>query len=88
MNASEEAELDHILADADYTECDEATEQPGSTPELLVAVRSPMNNARGAEGMAHRERSGGELPFGGGSCRGPFSLSRPNYYLYVIIAIL
>ena len=34
MNPSEEAELDHILAGMDYTECDEVTEQPGSTPEF------------------------------------------------------
>ena len=34
MKSSKEAELDHILADTDYTECDEATEQSGSTPEF------------------------------------------------------
>ena len=40
MNRSEEAELhvERILAGVDYTECDEATEQPGSTPELLGAT--------------------------------------------------
>ena len=75
MNPSEEAELDHILAGADYTKCGEAMEQPRSTPELLGAVRSPMNDAAGAEGMAHREESGGELPVGGSSCRRTFSIS-------------
>ena len=71
INPSEEAELDHILAGVDYTKCDEATEQPGSTPELLGAVRSPMNDSGSADVMAHCEGSGGELPIGGPS----FSLS-------------
>ena len=75
MNRSEEAEVDHILGGVDYTECDEVTEQLRSMPELLGAGRSPMNDTGGTEGMAHREGNGGELPVGGGSCRGPSSLS-------------
>ena len=35
--------------------CDQATEQPGSTPELVVAVKSPTNDGGGAEGMEHHE---------------------------------
>ena len=34
MNPSKEAELDHILVGTNYTECDEATERSGSTPEF------------------------------------------------------
>ena len=34
MNSSKETELDYILVGTDYTECDEATEQPGSTPKF------------------------------------------------------
>ena len=55
MNLSKEAELDHILAGTDYTKCDEPTERPGSTPELLGTVRSPTNDAGGTEGMEHSE---------------------------------
>ena len=52
-------------------------------PELLGAVRSPINDAGGAKGMAHREGSGGELPVGGPS----LSFSQANYDVDVIIAI-
>ena len=36
MKPVEEAELDHIQAGADYTECNE---QPGPSPELTGTVR-------------------------------------------------
>ena len=75
MNPSEEAELDHILTGADYTERDEATEQLGT-------VRSPMNDVRGTEGMAYHEGSGGELQVGEGSCQGP-SLSLTSQLLRI-----
>ena len=71
MNPSEETELDCILIGANYMECDEATEQPRSTPELLGAVRTSTNDAEGTEGIAPHEESGGELWLGGGSCQGP-----------------
>ena len=70
-------------------EYDEAMEQPGSTPELLDAVRTPTNDIRGVVGMAHREGSTGELWVKGGSYQGhslSLSLSRDNYYVYVTIA--
>ena len=83
MNLSEEAELDHILAGVDYTECDEAMKQPGSTPELMGVVRSPMNDTGGAEEMVHREWSGGELLVEGGSCGWPFSLSLMDQLVHI-----
>ena len=57
MNLAEEAELDRILERVEYTECDEATEQPGPLPELIGAVRTPTKNAVSAGGMAlHKGR--------------------------------
>ena len=52
MNPAEEPELDHILAGADFTECDEASEQQGSLPELTGAVMTPKMEAVSVEGMA------------------------------------
>ena len=84
MNPAEEAELDHILAGVDYTECHEATEQLGSMPELLGAVRSLTNDIGGAEGMAHCQGSKGELQVGEGSCQGPsLSLSLTRQLLRI-----
>ena len=51
----EEAELNHILAGADYVEGGEADEEPGSSPELLGAVETPTVNAVSAQGMAQNE---------------------------------
>ena len=71
MNPAKEAELDHILAGANYTECDETSEQPGPSPELIGAVTTFTMAAVSAEG---RE---GVTRIGGGSCQGPsFSLSQ------------
>ena len=53
-----------ILAGADYVEPDRAFE-PVLTPEILGAVESPTKDASGAEGMAPREGSSGELQTGG-----------------------
>ena len=50
MNLSEEAELNCILAGTDYTKRDEMAEQSGSMLELLGTVRTPTNDAGGAEG--------------------------------------
>ena len=55
MNPAKEGELDHILAGADYTEYDEASEQPGPSPELTGAVTTPTMDAVSAEGMAPLE---------------------------------
>ena len=52
MNLLEEAEPDPILAGADYTECEEVTEQLESTPELLDAVRTPTNDPGGMDWKA------------------------------------
>ena len=82
MNPLEEAVLDHILVGADYTECEEAMEQPGSTPELLGTVRTPTNDAGGTEGRAPCEGSGGKLRVKGGSCQGP-SLSHGVIVMYM-----
>ena len=71
MNPSEEAVLYRIRVSVDYTECDEATEQLRSMPELIGAVRTPTNDTEGAEGMAPREGNGWELRVRGGSCQGP-----------------
>ena len=59
-----------VLAGADYVESDLAYE-PVPTPEILGAVESPTEDAYGAEGMAPREGSGGELRTGGDRCQGP-----------------
>ena len=40
-NLEEEAELDRILAGADYVEGGKADEEPGPSPELLGAVETP-----------------------------------------------
>ena len=53
--------MDHILVGVNYTETDEVIEHPGSTLELLGAVRPPNDEARGAEWMASLEGSGGKL---------------------------
>ena len=77
MNPAEEAELDCILAGADYTECDEVSEQPGPSPALIGAVTTPTMDAISAEGMAPRKRREGITLVGGGSCQGPsLSLSQ------------
>ena len=52
MNPVEEAELDCILAVADYTECNEASEQPGPSPHLNGALTTPTMDSVGVEGMA------------------------------------
>ena len=66
------------------------TEQLGSTPELLGAVRTRTNDAGVEERMAPHEGRGRELRVGGGSCQGPYfflSLSQANYDVYVIIHV-
>ena len=57
----ENAELDRILADADYVEPNQTTVKPGPIPELLGALESPINNANSTEGMAPREGNGREM---------------------------
>ena len=54
MNPAKDTELDRILAGADYmyTECDEMSEQPGFSPELIGAVTTPTMDAVSTEGMA------------------------------------
>ena len=41
-----------ILAGADYVKGGEADEEPGSSPELLGAVKTPTVDAVSAQGMA------------------------------------
>ena len=60
MNPAEEAELDCILARADYPEWDEASEQPAPSPEVIGAVMIPTMDAVSAEGMAPHEGREGE----------------------------
>ena len=56
MNVAEEAEQDRILAEADYyAECDEVSEQPGTSSELIGAVTTPTMDAISAKGMAPHE---------------------------------
>ena len=64
MSFSDDDDLDHILAGADYVEPDQAMLEPGPTPELLGAVESPTDDAVSVEGMAPREGSEGELRIG------------------------
>ena len=45
MNPAEKAELDRILAEVDYIEGDEASEQPGPSLELTGAVTIPTVDA-------------------------------------------
>ena len=61
MNPNEEAELDSILAGAEYTEADQVMEQLGSTTELIGAAKSLTDDAKNTEEMAPWEESGGEL---------------------------
>ena len=57
MNPAGEAELDYIQARANYTECDEATEKPGPSLELIGAVTTPRKDAMSMEGW-HPLRKG------------------------------
>ena len=74
MNPVEEAELDCILAGADYTKCNEASEQPGPSPELIGAVTTLTMDAVSAEGMPPHE--GRE-----GKCKSEVALARDLLFL-------
>ena len=69
MNPAEETELDRTLAGTDYTECDEASEQPGPSPGLIEAVTTPRMEAVSAEGMAPHEGRERVTRVGGDSCQ-------------------
>ena len=77
MNPAEKAELHRILAGADYTECDEVSEQLGPSPESVGAVMTPMMDTVSAEAIALHEGREGVMHIRGGSCQGPcLSLSQ------------
>ena len=68
MTPAEEAELDHILVGANYTECNKVTEQPGPSPALIGAITTPTKDTVSTEGMAPHEGRKGEMRVRGGSC--------------------
>ena len=68
MNPAEEAEVDRIMTEADYTEF--------YFTELIGAVKTPTMDVVSAEGMAPHEGREGVPRVGGGSCQRPsFSLT-------------
>ena len=67
MNPAGEADLDCILAGADYTECNGASEQLGPSPQLNGAVATPTMDAVSTEGMVPSEGREGVTRLGGGS---------------------
>ena len=52
MNPDDKAELDRILAGADYIKGSDANEEPGPLPELLGAVKTRTIDAVSVQGMA------------------------------------
>ena len=71
MNPDEDTELDRILAGADYIDGGQADEEPGPSPELLGAVKTPTVDAVNAQGIAPRDGREGVTQSGKGSCQGP-----------------
>ena len=71
MNPYEDAELDRILAGADYIEGGKADEEPGPSLGMLGAVKTPTLDTANAQGMATREGREGVTKSGEGSCQGP-----------------
>ena len=71
MNPDKDAELDCILARANFTEGGEVDDEPGLSPELVGAVTTPTVDAVRAQGMAPREGREGVTQTGQGLCQGP-----------------
>ena len=72
MNLDEDAELDRILAGADFTEDGAANDESGISPELVGAVPTPTHDASSTQEMAFREGRGGDhTRLGEDSCQGP-----------------
>ena len=82
MNLDEDAELDRILAGADFTEGGAANEESENSPELVGAVPTPTQAAQCTQEMALREGRVGDKQLGEGSCQGPspsFSPTEPKW---------
>ena len=77
MNLDEDAELDRILAGADFTEDGAANDESGISPELVGAVPTPTHDAQCTQEMALRKGRIEDTQNGEGSCQGP-SLSFPT----------
>ena len=77
MNLDEDAELDRILAGADFIEDDAANVESEISPELVGAVSTPTQDAQGTQEMALREGRVEDTQKGEGPCQGS-SLSFPH----------